>query len=221
MLYSPAVGFTKISIILLMLRIFCPKKRDPYYWILQSLNILNTIFYAVFIFIPIFLCKPRQKAWLPDTPGSCLNVYALYIASAVFNIISDLAMYFIPLWRVWHLKISRGQKIGVSAIFATGSLAIIASIFRLVFAILFLYTLDFSPVKVRAVAFTSAKLSLGLICSCVFVLPRLYRHLTSTPPYNSEEYHLRKYKNLASQAPGVGRSELSDGVATSVKRGQE
>ena len=121
-MYSPAVGFTKVSILLLVLRIFCPKKRDPFYWILQTLNILNTLFYSIFFFIPIFLCSPRDKIWLPRSPGKCLDIFGLYIASAAFNIASDLAMYFIPLWKVWNLQISKGRKLGISVIFATGSL---------------------------------------------------------------------------------------------------
>ena len=98
------------------------QKRDPFYWILQTLNILNTIFYAIYLFVPIFLRKPREKIWLPDTPGKCMNMFTLYIASAAFNIMSDLAMYLIPLWKVWHLQISRGRKMGILVIFATGSL---------------------------------------------------------------------------------------------------
>ena len=236
--YSPAVGFTKVSILLLVLRIFCPQKRDPFYWVLQGLNILNTLFYATFIFIPIFLCKPRDKIWLPQTPGTCLDIFTLYIASSVFNIASDLAMYLIPLWKVWHLQISKARKIGISVIFATGSLyvtpgseahrkahdyyrAIISSIFRLVFATLFLYTEDYSHVKVQAISFTLAELAFGLICSCIFVLPRLYRHMASIPPYKSEEYRLRRYKNLTSGATGMARSEAPERVDTSVKREQE
>ena len=114
--------FVKISIIFLVLRVFCPLKRDPFYWVLQSLNILNTIFYIVFFFISIFSCSPRTKIWLPKTPGKCLDLYAIYVASGAFNLCSDLAMYFIPIWKVWHLHMDKGQKLGISAIFATGSL---------------------------------------------------------------------------------------------------
>ncbi|KAL8820834.1 MAG: hypothetical protein Q9223_001026 [Gallowayella weberi] len=219
--YSLAVGLTKISILLLVLRIFCPKKRDPFYWTLQSLNICNTIFYAVFFFIPIFQCKPREKIWLPKTPGKCLDIFGLYIASSVFNIISDLAMYFIPLWKVWHLQISKARKLGISTIFATGSLAIISSIFRLVFAARFLLTEDFAYVKVQAIAFTLAELAFGLICSCIFVLPRLYRHLASGPPRKSEEYELRKSKMVKSHAPASGQSGDPDGVDGHLKTEQE
>ena len=70
-IYSPAVGFTKLSILFLVLRVFCPQRRDPFYWVLQTLNILNTIFYTLWIFIAIFLCSPREKIWMSDTQGGC------------------------------------------------------------------------------------------------------------------------------------------------------
>ena len=71
MMFSPAVGFTKLSILFLVLRVFCPQRRDPFYWLIQGLNIVNTLFYIAFFFISIFLCLPRKKIWLPETPGDC------------------------------------------------------------------------------------------------------------------------------------------------------
>lgn len=75
--------------------------------------------------------------------------------------------------------------------------------------------------KVQAISFTLAELAFGLICSCIFVLPRLYRHMASQPPYKSEEYQLRRYKDLASGAHGMPQSGAFDGVDTSLKREQE
>lgn len=150
-----------------------------------------------------------------------MEIFDLYIASATFNIMSDIAMYLIPLWKIWHLHISPGRKMGISVIFATGSLAIICGAFRLFFSIRFLYTQDYSHVKVQAIAFTLAEASFGLICSSIFVLPRLYRHLTSMPPFKSEEYQLRKYKKLATHVPRAGQPEIFDDSNSSVKRAQE
>ena len=101
----------------------------------------------------------------------------------------------------------------MSAIFATGSLhvlpshhvyhkltsdsAIASSIARLIFVVILSRTEDYSYVKVQVINFTLSELAFGLICSCLFVLPRLYRYLSSSPPFKSEEYKLRKYKTLA------------------------
>lgn len=123
MLYSPTALFTKLSIILLVLRIFCPQRRDRFYWALQSLNILNTIFYIAYIIIPIVQCHPRRKIWDKNTSGgSCLDIYVLYTISGTFNALSDLAIFFVPLWRIWNLQISRSRKLGISAIFCSGGL---------------------------------------------------------------------------------------------------
>ena len=45
--------------------------------------------------------------------------------------------------------------------------------------------------------------------------------MASMPPYKSEEYRLRRYKNLNSGVTGMARSEAPEGVDTSVKREQE
>lgn len=64
--------------------------------------------------------------------------------------------------------------------------------------VLLMYNLDFSYVKMQGTTFAFAELACGLIISCLFVLPRLYRALTGSPPYDSEEHRLRKWKKLAS-----------------------
>ena len=81
--------------------------------------------------------------------------------------------------------------------------------------------MDFSYVKVQAITFTLAEVSFGLVCSSLFVLPRLYRHLASMPPYKSEEYQLRKYKKLAPHVSRTGQTDTFDDSNGGVKRAQE
>lgn len=107
---------------LLILRIFCSVERDAGYWLTQFLIAVNSIFYIIFFFVPVFLCFPRSKIWIPDEPGRCLNINALYLASAVFNMLSDIAMLSVPVYLIWHLQMSTRRKVGVSAIFLTGGL---------------------------------------------------------------------------------------------------
>ena len=201
--------------------------RDPCYWVLQALNVLNTAFYVVFFFIPIFSCQPRQKIFDKSSPGTCLNVFVLYIFSGTFNTLSDIAMFFVPLWRIWHLSISQSRKIGISAIFFSGGLyvplspsftnipvltsysAIISSIFRLVACVQLLLNADYSYVKAQTAIWTHSEISFGLICSCLFVLPRLYRHLAAIPPYGSEEYNeYQRRKSWATKPLDASHSKL-------------
>lgn len=124
MVYSISLCTTKISILLLILRIFLSVQRNLWWWLTQSLIVLNTIFYVIFFFIPIFLCSPRSKIWNPAVPGRCLNIDDLYIASAAFNMISDISMLSVPIYLIWNLQMSVRRKIGVSLIFGTGGLSV-------------------------------------------------------------------------------------------------
>lgn len=56
------------------------------------------------------------------TGGSCINRPGLYIATAVANIVSDLVLFVLPIPMVIGLQIPLKQKIGLSLIFAVGSL---------------------------------------------------------------------------------------------------
>ena len=110
---------------LLILRIFCSVQRDAGYWLTKFLIAVNGIFYIVFFFVPIFLCFPRSKIWNPEEHGHCLDVNDLYLASAVFNMLSDIAMLSVPIYLIWNLQMSTRRKVGVSAIFMTGGLQVL------------------------------------------------------------------------------------------------
>ncbi|KAF6239014.1 hypothetical protein HO173_002886 [Letharia columbiana] len=181
-IYSLALFFTKLSIMLLILRIFCSVQRDVGYRLTQFLIAVNGIFYIVYAFIPIFLCFPRSKIWSPEAAGHCLDVNDLYLASAIFNVLSDIAMLSLPIYLIWNLQMSTRRKIGLSAIFLTGGLACIASILRLIYLVPLTRTKDYTYTKIKSILWVDAEIACGLLCSCLVVLPRLYQHLSSVAP---------------------------------------
>ena len=70
----------------------------------------------------IFACSPITKFWdLTLTTGSCINRLALYRATAVFGIITDVMVFVIPIPMVVGLQMSRRKKAGLIFIFAIGS----------------------------------------------------------------------------------------------------
>lgn len=56
------------------------------------------------------------------TEGTCIDRPAIYIATAVANIVSDVMIFSLPIPIVVKLQIPRRQKIGLFFIFAVGSL---------------------------------------------------------------------------------------------------
>ena len=121
-MYSISLLATKLSLLFLILRVFCTVQRDVFYWMTMFLIILNSLFYTTFFFIPIFQCSPRSKIWDDQTPGHCLKVIGLYYTSAIFNTVSDIAMLAVPVYLVWSLQMSVLRKVGISFIFCTGGL---------------------------------------------------------------------------------------------------
>ena len=78
----------KLSILLLINRIFLSVNRSFLFWMTQLLIWVNSLFYSIAVFLAIFACRPRKNIWNPDLPGKCLNSKSLYITSASFNTVS-------------------------------------------------------------------------------------------------------------------------------------
>lgn len=72
----------------------------------------------------IFSCYPVRKSWdisFPASEGRCLNVVALYLATAIANIITDAILMVIPIPLILSLNMPKLQKPGVLVVFMFGS----------------------------------------------------------------------------------------------------
>lgn len=79
-------------------------------------------YFLILTFFSIFECKPIGKYWKSETAGRCLDMSGYFVATGVFNLVSDVAMLLFPLYCTWKLQISTKRKFGVSAIFFVGGL---------------------------------------------------------------------------------------------------
>ena len=80
----------------------------------------------------IFQCTPIHKAW--DTAairGSCININALFLASAGLDVFQDALIYVLPFKMLYELQIPKRQKIALTMVFAVGGLLVITGIVRL------------------------------------------------------------------------------------------
>jgi hypothetical protein len=81
------------------------------------------IFYTADVPLTLFICNPREKIWNSYYEGgSCMDYNALVIASAAFNILSDLFILLLPIRAIWKLQIKPNKKVGILALFTTGLL---------------------------------------------------------------------------------------------------
>ena len=119
-LYNTSITLCKVSVLFFYRRTFA---------ITHTMRIclwaLGTIFVAWFVsmtFTVIFMCQPVQKAWKPDLPGHCANLYAFFLGQAIPNIITDVVLLLLPLPYLWRLQIQLPQKIALVSVFLLGYL---------------------------------------------------------------------------------------------------
>lgn len=89
----------------------------------HSVIVAIFIFYFVDTFFNIFICRPREKYWNRlMTTGSCYNLDASMQATGLFNVLSDFAILVLPIHSIWKLQVPLRRKLGILAVFATGTL---------------------------------------------------------------------------------------------------
>ncbi|EKG09202.1 hypothetical protein MPH_13802 [Macrophomina phaseolina MS6] len=111
----------KLSILSFYLR-FSPAKRFKMtVYVLITVVIIYSLLGSFFW---LYACQPMARMWdRTITSGSCIDGYAFGIFYATTNSVTDLTILFLPVFQFWNVQLPRRQRIGVSAIFMTGGLA--------------------------------------------------------------------------------------------------
>ena len=119
-MYCVAIYWAKLTIVLLLLRIFGVDARFRRVgWVFIT---TWTIYSVIDVLLVVFECSPVRKAWEPLLPGRCIDIIHVGVASGVVNIIYDVILLIIPIPMVWRLQLAKKMKIAVTGIFMTGSL---------------------------------------------------------------------------------------------------
>ncbi|KAE8365929.1 hypothetical protein BDV27DRAFT_156360 [Aspergillus caelatus] len=173
-IYLPALAFAKVGLIILYHRII--NKQRGYKW---ALHIISGIICAYSIAISlalIFACNPIQRSWDSSiTRGSCIDRAGLYIATAVTNIVSDLALIVVPVPLVLGLQMPRIQKVGLLGMFIVGCGTFITSILRLTTLIPTLTATDVTYAIAEAQLWIYVEANLIIICPCLPFLRQFLR----------------------------------------------
>lgn len=117
--YVPCLGFAKLSLLFLYHRL-SPQRRFRVVVYVVMAVVAGYSFALVFVLI--FSCRPIQMGWdAMITDGKCVNRPAVYIATAVVNIVTDLFILVIPVPMVSKLQMPKQQKLGLICMFVIGS----------------------------------------------------------------------------------------------------
>ncbi|EAW13620.1 putative plasma membrane protein Pth11-like [Aspergillus clavatus NRRL 1] len=186
-LYKINIGLTKISILLLYIRLFVHRWFLLICWVWIGIIVSFTL---GTVFSSIFQCTPVQWAFDKSIPGGgkCINMTAFWYANATFNILSDLVLIALPIPVVIKLQLPHKSKIALCGIFAVGIFTCITSILRITTLNLATNHLDTTWNSIGSSMWTVIESNLGIICACLpalrrplsFLFPRFFSRLNKS-----------------------------------------
>ncbi|KAH7094508.1 hypothetical protein FB567DRAFT_484751 [Paraphoma chrysanthemicola] len=146
--------------------------------------------YTAIFFSLLFACRPIAASWDPLLlpTAQCINQGGIYIATAVIGITTDVLLIAIPVPTIWGLQMPMKQKVGLTIMFAVGSIrTIVTSIVRLVVLIPALTSMDQPWVIGVGTLWIFIEANLLVICACLPTLRRFFKHVA--PRFIGEDSH--------------------------------
>ncbi|KAI9797392.1 MAG: hypothetical protein M1825_006007 [Sarcosagium campestre] len=206
-LYNPALMATKTSILIFYLNL--SKTRPFFRWAsIVTMVVVNAAGLALTI-LNIFQCRPVDAVIENPAPPSaqCIDIVTLYLSSAPVNIITDLAILFLPIPLLTSMRLPRKQKNILVFTFALGGFVAIVDVVRIAYlqqaSLSRLENLgkpigsrigaqnDFSWYASLSYMWTAVEVNVGIICACVPTLKpliiKLLPGIISDRGYSSEK----------------------------------
>lgn len=116
-MYALAVGLVKISITVLLMRIFVSQRIKLAGGFIIGLSVLWTI---LTILVGLLLCKPITQNWEPTPDGTCGNQYVGFGIVAAIDIFNEICLIILPIPSVWKLHLPQRYRIALAGVFGTG-----------------------------------------------------------------------------------------------------
>ncbi|KAH7153347.1 hypothetical protein EDB81DRAFT_791224 [Dactylonectria macrodidyma] len=158
MTFGASLGFIKIAVIGMIRRIFRTGGRlfVAATWAATALS-LGWALYA--ISLPFTICTPAESASAAGAPQKCVDGFKAYVALAVLDILSEVAIVLLPMKLVYDLQMNRAHKLALLGVFGAGFVTIVFSCVRLYY----LYNTDITNItKSVATSFVSTVLQAGI-----------------------------------------------------------
>lgn len=184
LVYNIAVCLVKISILLQYRRIFTGR-------IIQRLALVGLVFLAAWTVTLAFLlslvCIPVAAFWDPTVEGRCLPFLLIWYVMAGVNLVTDFAIFSLPLPVINSLQLPRRQKMMLLIVFGLGFFTCAISIIRIRTLRVAAETQDPTWDNVDAATWSFLELTIGVLAAClptlrpifVKIMPRLFGNSTA------------------------------------------
>ncbi|PYI04564.1 hypothetical protein BO78DRAFT_471214 [Aspergillus sclerotiicarbonarius CBS 121057] len=152
----------KLSLLFLYRRVF---ERSKFLRLVYGMMGLIVIFGIVMTFMAIFNCTPISAFWTKR--GTCFDFALFALGYAVVNIITDLAIWLMPIPIIWKIQMPMHQKIALSLIFALGLFDCGVAVARLCLSMLLLNNTDITWDYAPGFMWSIIEVSTGIVCTCL------------------------------------------------------
>ncbi|OKL62446.1 hypothetical protein UA08_02573 [Talaromyces atroroseus] len=185
-LYYPAVLITKISILVLYLRIF---QSNTFVRRVSLISIaVIACAYVALTCAKVFRCQPVSGAWqlAPGRPVKCIDIVVIHLASTPVNLYTDLAIILLPIPVLSSLQLPRQQKFILILTFALAAFDVVISVIRTAVLEQVLLKaavenrlhgyetpaskLDITYTESLAFMWSAVEVNIGIVCACIITL---------------------------------------------------
>jgi hypothetical protein len=115
--YNAALTATKLTFLLQYFRILSTTRMKTI--VLIALAVIG-MWSLSQLLVVVFTCNPIEKFWDQSVPGSCIPNLPFWYINAAGNIITDVAIFVIPLPVLSSLTLRPAQKLVLLGIFCLG-----------------------------------------------------------------------------------------------------
>lgn len=218
--YVGVVALTKISILLLYLRI--SPRATTSQWFRNTCYILIALIssYAISMWFSIICqCTPIDYFWTQWDrmhKGKCININALIFTNSAINILYDLLVFFLPFPKIWELHLSGRKKFAVSMNFLVGLFTTICSIVRLQYLVKWGNSTNPTWDYTELTTWSLVEGNITVVCACLPPMANLMKKWwKKTGSYVSSRNKSRGYSKGSAASQSV--SDRRSGVKTSKK----
>ena len=172
---------TKTSICLFYLTL--AKNQRVFKWTTIATLVVVNVAGSALTFLNIFQCRPVGAAFDdPVSPAStCIDIVTLYLSSAPVNIVTDLALLFLPIPILTGMRLPRNEKIILLITFSFGGFVAVVDVVRIAYlesaALARLRDTggssasnaqyDYSWIASLSFMWSAVEVHVGIICACV------------------------------------------------------
>lgn len=147
-LYTPAAFCTKVTLLLLIARVFSVQPIVSK--LIHIFIILILLAYLPIAFLKIFICRPISAYWdnfemtdvgaVTGGNSSCRGQASLFMGDILISIITDVLILILPVIMAWRMEATWRQKLKITILLGAGGAATVTTVVRAYLNVQFMHT---------------------------------------------------------------------------------